>query len=216
MFTGIVEEVGTIHTISRQNSAAVLEVNAKKVLSETRIGDSIAVNGVCLTVIHMTDGRFMVDMAPETLKRTNLGLLRPGALVNLERSVQVGGRIGGHFVQGHVDGAGTVREKRSQDGAAIISFTAPKELMRYIVVKGFIAVDGMSLTVVDKLEGGFTVSFIPHTLANSVANMYRSGVKVNLEVDILGKYVESLMVKKKSGITLGFLAENGFINQGGF
>ncbi|MBN1318079.1 MAG: riboflavin synthase [Anaerolineales bacterium] len=212
MFTGIIEEVGTVHNILHHGAAAVLEVNAKQVLSGTRIGDSIAVNGVCLTVTHMTDNRFKVDLAPESLKRTNFGLMRPGSPLNLERSVQLGGRIGGHFVQGHVDGAGTVRERRAQGSTAIISFSTQPDLMRYIVVKGFIAVDGMSLTVVNKMAEGFSVSFIPHTLANSIAGSYQTGIKVNLEVDILGKYVESLINKKEPGITMGFLAEHGFFD----
>lgn len=212
MFTGIVEEVGKVNKVMHHGGSAVLQVDARQVLEDTRIGDSIAVNGVCLTVTDMTGETFTVDLAPETLRRTNLGVLRPGAILNLERSLQFGGRIGGHFVQGHVDGVGTVRERSSQGGSAVISFLASPGIMRYIVEKGFIAVDGMSLTVIQVRAEGFSISFIPHTLANSVAGKYQSGDKVNLEVDILGKYVESLMHSDKPEITMGFLAEHGFID----
>ncbi len=193
MFSGIVEEMGRVRRLERRGAAARLEVEAAQVLADTRVGDSIAVNGVCLTVTKAGHGRFTVDLSPETLSRTTLGALAPGARVNLERSLAVGGRLGGHFVQGHVDGVGQVRSLRSQGENRVLVFAAPPEVMRYVVVKGFIAVDGMSLTVVDRLREGFSVAFIPHTLAHTVAGAYRVGTRVNLEADILGKYVERFL-----------------------
>jgi riboflavin synthase len=213
MFTGIVEEVGKTRRLERRGISAVLEVAAQKTLEGTQIGDSLCVNGACLTVTELAAGHFAVDLAPETLKRTNLGTLRPGVSVNLERALAAGARMGGHFLQGHIDGTGTVRALRPEGEAVVVTFDAPPEVMRYVVPKGYIAVDGMSLTVVDRLTAGFTVSFIPHTLACTVAGGYRPGTSVNLEVDILGKYVERLLLErgKEPGIGREFLARYGFI-----
>ncbi len=199
MFSGIVEEMGRVRRLERRGTAGRLEVEAVQVLADTRIGDSIAVNGVCLTVTERGHGRFTVDLSPETLSRTTLGTLVPGARVNLERSLAVGGRLGGHFVQGHVDAVGTVRSVRSLGENRVMVFAAPPEVMRYVVVKGFIAVDGMSLTVVDRMRDGFSVAFIPHTLAHTVAGAYRVGTRVNLEADILGKYVERFLADPAGG-----------------
>jgi len=218
MFTGIVEEMGKVRRLERRGGSAVLEVTARRVLEGTRIGDSISVNGACLTVTRITSEHFAVDLAPETLQRTTLGGLRPGAGVNLERGLAVGARMGGHFVQGHVDDVGSVRVRKPAEEAVIIAFAAPPTVMRYVVPKGFIAVDGMSLTVVERLEDGFTVSFIPHTLANTVASGYRAGAPVNLEADILGKYVERFLLEREkepaglsSALSREFLARHGFM-----
>ncbi|MDQ7028766.1 MAG: riboflavin synthase [Ardenticatenia bacterium] len=193
MFSGIVEEVGHITRVESRDGLTVLTVGAQQVLEGTRVGDSLAVNGVCLTVTHLTASEFTVDVMPETLRRTNLGGLTVGQEVNLERSLALGDRIGGHFVQGHVDGVGTVRARRPDGEAAIVEFTAPEGIMKYVVPKGFIAVDGVSLTVVERWGDGFSVAFIPHTLAHTIAGAYQVGTVVNLEADILGKYVEQLL-----------------------
>ncbi len=212
MFSGIVEEVGTVRRLTRRGESATLVVAATQVLQGTRVGDSIAINGACLTVTALGPDEFTVDLAPETLRRTNLGALRPGSPVNLERSLGVGDRIGGHFVQGHVDAVGRVQALRPEGDAVIAHFSAPPEVMRYIVPKGFIAVDGVSLTVVDRLSDGFTVSLIPFTMAHTIAGRYRVGDPVNLEADILGKYVERFLMAQASEGTLdrAFLARYGF------
>ncbi|MBL7202458.1 MAG: riboflavin synthase [Anaerolineae bacterium] len=213
MFSGIVEEMGKVHRLERRGISAVLEVAAQKVLEGTRIGDSICVNGACLTVTEAAAGHFAVDLAPETLKRTNLGALRPGIPANLERALAVGARMGGHFLQGHVDGTGTVRSLRQEGATVVVTFDAPPGVMRYVVPKGYIAVDGMSLTVVDRLAAGFTVSFIPYTLSSTVAGGYRVGTSVNLEADILGKYVERFLLERETEPAIGreFLARHGFL-----
>jgi riboflavin synthase len=213
MFSGIIEEIGTVRRLERRGNSATLEVTARQVLEGTRLGDSIAINGACLTVTALVEKSFTVDLAPETLRRTNLGQLRPGAHVNLERSLSVGDRIGGHFVQGHVDNFGSVRALRPESDAVIATFAAPIEVMRYVVPKGFIAVDGMSLTVVDRLPEGFTVSFIPYTLAHTIAGHYQVGGVVNLEADILGKYVERFLLGRERETTLDreFLLQHGFL-----
>jgi len=212
MFSGIVEEVGMVRRLERRGGSATLEVAARQVLQGTRVGDSIAINGVCLTVTTLEAGRFTVDLVPETLRRTNLGRLCPGSRVNLERSLCVGERIGGHFVQGHVDGVGRVVALVPEEDAIIARFSAPPSVMRYIVPKGFIAVDGVSLTVVDRLADGFTVSLIPYTMAHTIAGRYQVGDVVNLEVDILGKYVERFLLSRKEeeGLSREFLARHGF------
>ncbi|HEY66107.1 MAG TPA: riboflavin synthase [Caldilineae bacterium] len=212
MFSGIVEEVGMVRRLERRGGSATLEVAARQVLQGTRVGDSIAINGVCLTVTTLEAGRFTVDLVPETLRRTNLGRLCPGSRVNLERSLCVGERIGGHFVQGHVDGVGRVVALVPEEDAIIARFSAPPSVMRYIVPKGFIAVDGVSLTVVDRLANGFTVSLIPYTMAHTIAGRYQVGDVVNLEVDILGKYVERFLLSRKEeeGLSREFLARHGF------
>jgi riboflavin synthase len=189
VFTGIVEEVG--RTVQREGPR--LEIAASLVCQDLREGGSIAVNGACLTVTRLLPQGFAVDLSPETLRRTNLGLLRPGDPVNLERPLTYGGRVGGHLVQGHVDGVGTVVAILPEGDSHLFTFAAPAPLMRYIVEKGFIAVDGISLTVV-RVEGDrFTVSIIPYTFHHTVLGCRRPGDLVNLEVDILAKYVESLL-----------------------
>jgi riboflavin synthase len=207
MFTGIVEEIGSVTSIeSSQLTLAATTVLDKK----TRIGDSIAVNGTCLTVKALTPYSFSVEVMPETLKRTNLGMLHSGDRVNLERAMPVGGRFGGHFVQGHVDGTGKISAARAEENALILKFDTSKEIMRYIVEKGFIAVDGVSLTVVECNPTSFSVSLVGITQAETTLGGRKAGDIVNLEVDILAKYVDKLS-RGESGITKEFLTEHGFM-----
>ncbi len=190
MFSGIVEEVG--QTVSWKDPK--LTIKAKKVMDDLNVADSISINGTCLTVVERTDDTFTVDLSPETLRRTNLGVLKPGDGVDLERALAVGGRMGGHIVQGHVDGTGEfLRGISEAEDMVMMWFSAPERLMPYIVEKGFIAVDGISLTIVDREASSFSVAVIPYTLHNTVLGERKPGDLVNLEVDILAKYVESLL-----------------------
>lgn len=191
MFTGIVEEVGEV----RNCQDFGMTIEAGRVLEDLKLGDSMAVNGTCLTVVEFGGGQFRVDLAPETLRRTSLGQLSEGNRVNLERPLAVSDRLGGHIVQGHVDGTGRITSVRPEGDCFIIRIGAPKRLMPYIVEKGFISVEGISLTVVQKGAASFTVSVIPYTLSNTNLQEKSVGHRVNLEVDILAKYVESLMVR---------------------
>jgi riboflavin synthase len=199
MFSGIVEEVGVVQAVEQRAGGATLWIQANKVLEGTRIGDSIAINGTCLTVVELDSEGFSVELAPETLRRTNLGELRLASQVNLERSLAANGRVGGHFVQGHIDATAEIIETTPDGEGLMVRFRTPEALMRYIVPKGYVAVDGMSLTVVETGSDWFSVSFIPHTRAVTVVRDYRSGRQVNLEVDILGKYVERLLKERASG-----------------
>lgn len=189
MFTGIIEETGSV--IDRQDYA--LTIRAATVIPGMKLGDSIAVNGTCLTVVRFDADQFQVDLAPETLRRTALGQLETGSSVNLERPLAIDGRLGGHIVQGHIDAAGRITSIRPEGDCFIFRIRAPKRLMPYIVEKGFIAVDGISLTVVDKRDTSFTLSVIPYTLQNTNLREKSANHRVNLEVDILAKYVESLL-----------------------
>ena len=206
MFTGITEEIGKIVS-SRPGRLAV---SAERVLDGLELGDSINVNGVCLTVFERDAGGFSADVMPETLRRSNLGGLRAGDGVNLERALAVGGRLGGHFVQGHVDGTGRLAATTPDGDAVIARFEAPPEVIRYVVDKGFIAVDGISLTVVGRSAGSFEVSLVGFTRQRTTLGEKRSGDTVNLEVDILAKYVEALTGASASGISSDFLREHGF------
>ena len=188
MFTGIVEEVGQI----KSADGGRLEISAALVASDAKLGDSIAVNGACLTVVAHDAASFAVDVVPETLRRTNLGALVAGSPVNLERSMPAQGRFGGHMVQGHIDGVGTIRSITPDGDAVMMAFDAPAWVMRYVVEKGFVAVDGTSLTIVQCDNFSFSVTLIPHTRANSVLGGKRVGDSVNLEADIVAKYVERL------------------------
>jgi riboflavin synthase len=210
LFTGIVEEVGTVKSIG----SGKLAVSASVVLEGTRLGDSIAVNGTCLTVAALDAGSFLVDVMPETLKRTNLGQLRPGSKVNLERALMVGGRVGGHLVQGHVDATGKVLSLTPEGGAVIARFAAGPEVLRYVVEKGFIAVDGVSLTVIGYDRSSFSASLVGYTLGNTILAGRKVGDQVNLEVDIMAKYVEKLR-EGRGGVTLDFLSEHGFTSRPG-
>ncbi len=215
MFTGIIEEIGTVRGIKRGNRSVVLEVQAKKILEDLKVGDSIATNGVCLTVISFANGSFCADVMPETMQRSNLGELHVGDRVNLERALSLNGRLGGHIVSGHVDGLGKITGKEKDENAIWITISAPSELLRYIVDKGSITIDGISLTVVSVTDSEFTVSIIPHTQEETTLVKKKIGDTVNLENDVIAKYVEKLMrpaspAEPKSGLTLDFLLANGF------
>ena len=205
MFTGIVEEIGTLKAMSSSR----LTISAARVLEGTKPGDSMAVNGACLTVSSIDAASFSVDIMPETLKRTNLGLLHPGSTVNLERPLLVGGRLGGHLVQGHVDATGKVISLIPEGGAVIARFAVPPEVLRYVVEKGFIAVDGVSLTVTGYDKTSLSVSLVAYTLKNTILGTKRVGDLVNLEVDIIAKYVGKCG-EGPGGLTLDFLNEHGF------
>ncbi len=193
MFTGIVEEMGTVRRTQKREGALRLELACESALEGTRIGDSIAVNGVCLTVIELLDGAFACEAVPETLKRTNLGRLREGDRVNLERAVSEGRPFGGHYVQGHVDDIGEVTEIVEEGEAKNYRFRCMPQVARYVVPKGFICVDGASLTVVEAGDDWFTVTLVPHTQSSVVMGGEGPGYVVNLEVDVLGKYVERIV-----------------------
>ena len=188
MFTGIVEEVGVVRSAGQGR----LIIATRIVMPTLEIGGSINVNGTCLTVTTMESGEFTVDVVPETLRRTNLGLLRPGDPINLERPLRADGRLDGHIVQGHVDGTGTVGEISADGEALMVRIDVPEQLARYVVEKGFIAVDGVSLTVVHCDEAGFSVTVIPHTREHTIFGSRNVGDAVNIEIDILAKYVERL------------------------
>ena len=215
MFTGIVEEVGAVTAVDRGRHSAVLTIRAHAVLEDAKVGDSIAVNGICLTVTGRTAEHFTADVMHETLDRSALAGLRPGTQVNLERAMAAGGRFGGHIVSGHVDGVGRVQSVRRDDNAVWYTVSAPPHLLRYIVEKGSITVDGISLTVARVDGNSFAISAIPHTVAQTVLRNRRPGDLVNLENDIIGKYVEKLLTpapetRAEGGITKEFLAQYGF------
>lgn len=219
MFTGIVEEIGSIrHVLSGQNSGEIA-IRADRVLEGTKVGDSIAVNGVCLTVISIQEDGFTADVMPETLRRSNLGRLRAGDPVDLERAMAVDGRFGGHIVSGHIDGTGQIVEQRKEGNAVWVRIQASAPILRLIVEKGSIAIDGISLTVASVSEKDFQVSIIPHTGGETILLKKRPGDMVNLENDVIGKYVQRLFPaqdtetqqEKTSGlISMDFLAEHGF------
>lgn len=215
MFTGIVEETGSVVRVQKGAHSAVLTVQARKVLEGTRIGDSIAVNGICLTVTAMSPDTFTADVMHETLDRTGLSSLGPGSPVNLERAMPADGRFGGHIVSGHIDGVGRITDVRRDDTAVWYTVEAAPELLRLVVEKGSIALDGISLTVAATGRNTFSVSIIPHTAAQTVLGRRKVGDLVNLETDIIGKYVEKLMgrepeLKTQSAITREFLTRHGF------
>jgi len=217
MFTGIIEEIGKLQRVTTQGPSMEVTVEASKVLADIQIGDSIAVEGVCLTVTAFDGRSFTADVMPETFRMTTLSKLGPGGKVNLERALQAGGRYGGHIVQGHIDGQGLIRS-RKQESNAVVFMIEPvnKDQLKYIVDRGSIAISGISLTVVRADAETFTVSIIPHTLAQTTLTDKAQGDSVNLETDILGRYIERLLRfqgPKSSGtaITEAFLTENGFM-----
>ncbi|MFI1801581.1 riboflavin synthase [Streptomyces sp. NPDC020379] len=193
MFTGIVEELGEVVAVDSQGDSSVFRLRGPLVTEGAKHGDSIAVNGVCLTVVETADGEFTADVMAESLKRSSLGALAPGSRVNLERPMALGGRLGGHIVQGHVDGTGTVVERIPGEHWEIVKIALPAGLRRYVVDKGSITVDGVSLTVVEAGDDFFTVSLIPTTLQLTTLGIKQPGDPVNLEVDVLAKYVERLL-----------------------
>ncbi len=224
MFTGIIEEVGTVMSVKSSANAMKLTIRAPKVTQDINMGDSIAVNGICLTACGLGRESFTVDVMGETLSRTSLKGSRCGSHVNLERALTLNGRLGGHIVSGHIDGTGTVTAIKNDDIARLITISAPQAVMDLIVEKGSVAVDGISLTVASVSSGDFTVSVIPHTMDNTILTEKTPGDTVNLENDCIGKYVRKLMelsehemqdtaarrCSGKSRVTAGFLTENGF------
>ncbi len=207
MFTGIVTEVGSIVSVT----ASKLTVGARETLKDLQMGGSIAVNGVCLTVTNFNDKTFSADVMPETLERTNLGLLHVGDRVNLERPLKLNGEIGGHLVQGHIDDTGKVIQVAKEGESVLMGFSAAPEVMRYIVPKGFIAVDGASLTITTKEANTFGVSIVGFTREHTILADRKPGDIVNLEVDIVGKYVAELAKTPGTSITAEFLREHGFM-----
>ena len=217
MFTGIVEEVGRVIHIDMQEKAGKMEISAKKTLDGTNLGDSIAVNGVCLTVTSMTSNSFVADVMPETVSRSSLGQCKSGDFVNLERAMPANGRFGGHLVSGHIDGTGIIEEFNNDGNAVRISIKTSEDITRLIVEKGSVAIDGISLTVVYVDKDRFILSVIPHTGKETTLLAKRPGDLVNIENDIIGKYIEKLLIyessKKdinKNEMTMDFLLENGF------
>lgn len=212
MFTGIIEEKGIIKNIRKNPASAVITIQAEKVLEGTKIGDSIAVNGVCLTVTGMGKDFFTADIMHETLRRSSLSAAIGGSSVNLERALQVGARLGGHIVAGHIDGTGKILGIREDDNAVWYRISADFKLLRYIIEKGSVAIDGISLTVAEVRTDSFSVSVIPHTRANTTLSGKRIGDIVNIENDCIGKYVEKLMPEKShGGVSREVLLRNGFL-----
>jgi len=215
MFTGLVEEMGKIERISAQGEGRRMRVSARKVLEDMKIGDSIAVNGACLTVTQIDEEGFMTDLSPETLRRTNLGDLSPGDMVNLERPMRLSDRLGGHLVLGHVDEIGLIRSMRGRGESVIMTVQVSPDGMRYVVEKGSVCIDGVSLTIAAIRDGSsFDVALIPHTLKVTTLGLKGPGGRVNVEYDIIGKYVERLLNMKgedRGGITIDLLREHGFI-----
>jgi len=209
MFTGIVEEIGLV----RETSLNRLAIEACEVLGGTKVGDSMAVNGVCLTVTSLNNYSFSVDIMPETLRCSNLGRLHYGDQVNLERALVVGGRLGGHLVLGHVDNTGGIMTITLEEAARVMRISTPAELMPYIVNKGFIAIDGVSLTITGRDDFSFTVSLVSYTLEHTTLSNRRPGDMVNLEADVIAKYVEGLKERRRQGLTLDLLKEYGFAEE---
>lgn len=212
MFTGIVEEIGKINKIIKGEKSAKIIINADKVLEDVKFGDSIAVNGVCLTVTDYSSNNFTADVMTETFIKTNLKNLKPNDCVNLERALKLSDRIGGHIVSGHVDGIGTIKSIQRDEIAVWFEIKAPFEILKYIVYKGSVTIDGISLTVAYVDDYTFKVSIIPHTFQKTVLFYKKTGDEVNIECDILSKYVEKmLMFDSKKGINMDFLRDNGFL-----
>jgi len=210
MFTGIVEGLGNVIRLTMKGADAVLEVEAEIDLREVSLGDSIAVNGACLTVTYHNGKVFSADVSAESLSKTTLKYLRTGQKVNLEKSLRIGGFLGGHFVLGHVDGIGRILSRTQKSGSIIFAIEAADSLSRYIVEKGSVAIDGISLTVNRLEKGRFYVNVIPHTAVHTTLTGKKEGEWVNIEADILGKYVEKLL-QSRQGIDKDFLAEHGFV-----
>jgi len=218
LFTGIIEELGTVRRIQSSSAGASIVIEAKVVLGGLKNGDSIAVSGPCLTVTAFNRDTFTAFVMPETLKRTTLGGLKAGQRVNLERAMALGGRLGGHLVSGHIDAVVTLTQNKPQGGATLLSFEAAPELLRYIVPKGSVALDGASLTVIDVKASGFSVGIIPYTGQETTLGTGEIGAAVNLEVDMIGKYVEKMLELRLSNdgngtnkITMDLLMEKGYL-----
>lgn len=216
MFTGLVAELGTVQSLARQGESYHLTVSAAKVMANLKIGDSVAVNGACLTVVRLDGGAFTADVMPETVRLTNIGQLRVGDKVNLERTLRLCDGLDGHIVSGHVEGQGVIAGRRPEGIAMVVTISAPPELLKYIIKKGSVAIDGISLTVTQTTDTDFSVSLIPHTAKETTLGFKDVGDKVNLETDIIGKYVERMLSwdKKQDGAALldkNTLLENGFM-----
>lgn len=223
MFTGLIEEIGTLRQNGRRGETMVLGIQASRIMDGLQIGDSVSCNGVCLTVTTIADSLFTVDVMPETYRSSSLKELKTGSPINLERAMIANGRFGGHIVQGHVDGTAHIEQIQSNQNAVIFQIApTDHDLFRYIIPKGSITVDGISLTVVSVTNTSFTISIIPHTLKETVLAYRKAGDMVNIECDVLGKYVEHLLryqsntandatSQKKPSITSQFLQENGYM-----
>ncbi|NLY80984.1 MAG: riboflavin synthase [Lysinibacillus sp.] len=213
MFTGIIEDKGVVTDISKDSKSMEITIRSPKIVSDAGLGDSIAVNGVCLTVTRLTEDEITVDVMPETVKATTIHHLKKGDYVNLERAMAAGGRFGGHIVSGHVDGVGTIRSKKPVSNAVYYEIEIPEQLAEQCIPKGSITVDGTSLTIFGVTDRSVTISLIPHTYSETILGMKTVGDKVNIETDMLGKYVFhhlQKMNKKESNITREFLAQHGF------
>ncbi len=216
MFTGIIEEVGKIVSVKKGSVSSQITFSAKKILTDVNEGDSIAVNGVCLTAFNVTSGTFTADVMAETIRRSSLGKLGPGDSVNMERAMLCGGRFGGHIVSGHIDGTGVIADMKREENAVWITISADQKLTKYIVEKGSVALDGISLTVVSVSDSQFSVSIIPHTGEETTLLSKSKGDIINIECDMIGKYVEKLLggcekPREKSSITGEFLLRHGFV-----
>ena len=220
MFTGIIEGLGTITAVASAGQGRRLSVNADFVLEGTRIGDSIAVNGACLTAVRVAGSRFEVDVSPETLARTTLQKISPGSRVNIERALRLSDRLDGHLVSGHIDGTGRIDYKKAEGNVLWVGVSVPAELTRYMIAKGSVAIDGISLTINKLHEQGFEVAIIPHTAAQTTIGFKHAGDAVNIETDMIGKYVEKFIKegnkrasddKSDTGVDMAFLHKTGFI-----
>jgi len=212
VFTGIVEDLGKVKAIKSATNSMQLTIESKKILEDVHLGDSIAVNGVCLTVISFSNNHFTVDVMPESVKATNIQSLEIGQYVNLERAMPANGRFGGHFVSGHVDGTGVILKKRKLENAVYVDIGISKELSKFCMLKGSVTIDGISLTIFDVKPTQLTVSLIPHTFEQTLLGIKKEHEVVNIENDLLGKYVINHLERKQenSTITMDFLKENGF------
>lgn len=220
MFTGIIEDIGDIKSIKHEGGSAVLVIRSSKIMDDVKLGDSIAVNGVCLTARSISGNEFTADVMAETLRRSSLGALKPGSKVNLERAMQLGGRFGGHIVSGHIDGTGTIVSMKREANAVWVEISADSKILKLIIEKGSIAIDGISLTVAYVDDKVFKVSVIPHTASETTLLMKKVGDIVNLENDTIGKYVEKLLQpfneqssrkNDKKSVSLETLIESGFM-----
>ena len=211
MFTGIIEEVGKVLDIVRSDDLIKISIGCSKVLNDTQIGDSISVNGVCLTVVSMDDNKFLADVMRETIKSSSLGMLSLGEIVNLERAMTLNKRLGGHIVTGHIDGIGNIIHKRENDRCVVIGVSTTNDIIKYVVKKGSVSLDGISLTVSDVYGKIFEVSVIPHTMEQTNLASKNIGDVLNIECDVIGKYIEKLLHGAENGITHEFLNENGFL-----
>lgn len=216
MFTGLVEEIGRIESIIKSEKSARITILANEVLKGGKLGDSISTNGVCLTITAFTSHSFTIDVMAETMRKSNLRFLKPGNEVNLERALKVGDRLGGHLVSGHIDGIGTIKSYEKEDNAVWLSIQIVPQLLRYIIQKGSVAIDGVSLTVAYVDEIQFKVSIIPHTKEVTTLLKKKTGDEVNIECDMVGKYIEKFLQPEKSaaskeGIDIDFLSKHGFV-----